>query len=158
MKKSSPLLVLGLVLFLWACSTTQEEDPLTPLSPVIIPLTTPDISASTAELDDFLEKVQGKVAYAHATIQNEVTKLGSFSEDGRSFFSAGLLGSEDAIKLEDVIDVNTVSYTFIDTSDNNRLYTFTMFTLDGITGTVSSEDPTAGIITTDAWLVTPQQL
>ena len=147
MKKSSPILALGLALFLWACST--QDDP--PTIPSIIPLITP--TTAVAEID-FLQKVHSKVAYAHPTIQNETTKLGTFSEDGRSFFSAGLIGSEDPITLDEVIDVNTVTYTFID-SDDNKVYTFTMFTLNGVTGTVSSEDPNAGIITTDAWLVTP---
>ena len=150
MKNSLPLLALGVILFLWACSTTKEDD--TPISTPDSP-TTP-LTVSIDELD-FLKKVQDKIAYAHATIQNDATKLGTFSADGKSFVSSGLVGSADILTLEEVIDLNTVRYTFIDPSDNNKIHTFTMFTLDGITGTASSEDPDSGIITTTAWLVTP---
>ena len=165
MKNSVPFLTLGVILFLWACSAAQEDEPLIPpVIPVIIDPINPtnDNSTTNVTVDpiieaNFLEKVKGKVAYAHPTIQNETTKLGVFSANGRAFISLGLLGSADEITLEKVIDVNTVTYTFIDINDNNKLYIFTMFTPDGITGTVTGEtgDADDGIVTSPAWLVTP---
>ena len=190
MKNLVPFFTLGVILFLWACSAAQEDEPLiNPIIPVIIdpinptndnpvdptngnptndnstntdPTTNVTVTNTPPPVDpiieaNFLEKVKGKVAYAHPTIQNETTKLGSFSANGRAFVSLGLLGSADEITLEKVIDVNTVTYTFIDINDNNKLYIFTMFTPDGITGTVTGEtgDADDGIVTSPAWLVTP---
>ena len=192
MKNLVPFFTLGVILFLWACSAAQEDEPLiNPIIPVIIdpinptnvivdpvnptngnptndnstntdPTTNVTVTNTPPPVDpiieaNFLEKVKGKVAYAHPTIQNETTKLGSFSANGRAFVSLGLLGSADEITLEKVIDVNTVTYTFIDINDNDKLYIFTMFTPDGITGTVTGEtgDADDGIVTSPAWLVTP---
>ena len=210
MKNSVPFFTLGVILFLWACSAAQEDEPLiNPIIPVIIdpinptndnpvdptnsdptnvivdpvnptngnptndnstndnstntdPTTNVTVTNTPPPVDpiieaNFLEKVKGKVAYAHPTLQNETTKLGTFSANGRAFVSLGLLGSADEITLEKVIDVNTVTYTFIDINDNDKLYIFTMFTPDGITGTVTGEtgDADDGIVTSPAWLVTP---
>ena len=57
MKKSSLLLALGLVLFLGACSTMEE---------------------------DFLNKVQGKTAYRAA---NQTQAIGTFSSNGKKLIN-----------------------------------------------------------------------
>ena len=59
MKKTTQLLALGLVLFLGACSVTEEKTE-----------------------DKFLDKVKGKTAYENATYE---TKYGTFTADGKKF-------------------------------------------------------------------------
>ena len=103
MKKSSLLLALGLVFFLGSCSTMEE---------------------------DFLNKVQGKTAYDHATSILPANSYGTFSSNGKSFTF-----TDDLTVL-----------TFVKATDeNNGEYkldatTLTFTTSDGKTGTMPQAD------------------
>ncbi len=96
MKKSSLLLALGLVLFLGACSTMEE---------------------------DFLNKVQGKTAYRAA---NQTLAIGTFSSNGKklinnadTFNYVKMIDDTTASYTSSIpADKTTITYS-IATSDGN---------------------------------------
>ena len=101
MKNSLQLLALGLVLFLGACSVTEK----------------------TTE-DKFLDKIKDKTAYENATTQDNTTKYGTFTADGKTFtFSDG----SGVLPFVKATDENTGEYAL-------GTDTLTITTSDGITG------------------------
>ena len=100
MKKSSLLLALGLVFFLGACSTMEE---------------------------DFLNKVQGKTAYDHATLTADENNYGTFSSDGKKFTLKD--AGNPVMTFVKAIDENNGEYKLDAT-------TLTFTTSDGKTGSV----------------------
>ncbi len=115
MKNSSKLLALGLVLFLGACSLSAEDE-------------------------GFLGKVKGKTAYSNATTQDDTSKIGVFSADGKEFDPA--IG--ETVKFDGTTDANTAKYA-VTVSGTELVYTIT--TADGKTGSVK-----AGSRELKAWL------
>ena len=103
MKNSSKLLALGLVLFLGACSAAEG---------------------------DFLKKVEGKTAYSSETTQNDGTKVGTFSSDGKTFTFAGL-----SLKFDKATDDSTADYTI---SVAGQSATYVIKTTDGKTGNITT--------------------
>ncbi len=116
MRNSSKLLALGLVLFLGACSLSAED---------------------TA----FLDKVKGKTAFDDATTQDDTTKIGSFSKDGKEFTP---VSPGQKVTFDEATDANTAKYA-VTVSGTEFVYTIT--TADGKTGSVK-----AGSREIDAWL------
>ena len=106
MKKSSLLLALGLVFFLGACSTMEE---------------------------DFLNKVQGKTAYDHATSILPANSYGTFSSNGKSFT---FTDDPTVLTFVKAIDENTGKYTSVDGTS------VIVKTSDGKTGTINNETGT----------------
>ena len=108
MKKSSLLLALGLVFFLGACSTMEE---------------------------DFLNKVQGKTAYDHATSILPANSYGTFSSNGKK-----LINNVETLNYVKMIDDTTASYTVsipAEGSDPASTRTYSIATSDGNTGTMT---------------------
>ena len=103
MKNSLQLLALGLVLFLGACSTTEGN---------------------------FLDKIKGKTAYENATTQDNTTKYGTFTADGKTFtFSDG----SGVLPFVKATDENTGEYAL-------GTDTLTITTSDGTTGNIKNKD------------------
>ena len=104
MKNTTQLLALGLILFLGACTATEGN---------------------------FLDKIKGKTAYEDATTQDDTTKIGIFSSDGRTFTFPD---DPDVLTFVKASDENNGEYKLSD----GTLLTFT--TSDGKTGSTSSKD------------------
>ncbi len=109
MKNSSKLLALGLVLFLGACSAAEG---------------------------DFLKKVEGKTAYSSETTQNDNTKVGTFSSDGKTFTFSGF-----SLKFDKATDDSTADYT---ASIAGQSVTYVIKTTDGKKANISSSGTEIG--------------
>ena len=115
MKNSLKLLALGLVLFLGACATVIEEP---------------------AEVDPtgFLGKVLNKTMFMDAGLTQ--TK-GAFSEDGKSFTIPNTVPTVFVFTKSS--GPNSATYETVITEEAPIMQTITVYTVDGVSGTLDSD-------------------